>query len=129
MKLLLDTHTFLWFIKNDPQLSQKARQMLEKRGNILYISIASIWEMAIKNGLGKLPMEEDIEIFIPKHLRLNRIAVMSITQEHTYCASKLPLHHRDPFDRILIAQCLVEEIAIVCADSAFDDYEGVTRLW
>lgn len=129
MKFLLDTHTFLWFITNDPKLSHTAKQLLEMGDSLLFISIESIWEMTIKNGLGKLPMEEDIEIFIPKHLQINRIEVLPITQEHTYRVTKLPLHHRDPFDRILIAQSLVEELPLVCADAALDDYEGMTRIW
>ncbi len=122
MKLLLDTHTLLWFIANDPKLSPVARKLVEDGDNVLFVSIATVWEIAIKNGLGKLVLAEpiEIEIFLPNQLRTNRIDVLPITQEHAFLAGKLPLHHRDPFDRMLIAQSLIESIAVVTADSAFD---------
>lgn len=129
MKLLLDTHTFLWFVTNDPKLSDSARVVLEEGENTLYVSIATIWEIAIKNGLGKLPLAQPIEIFIPTQLTSNRIDILPVTQEHAFLAGRLPLHHRDPFDRMLIAQSLSEKIPLVSGDSTFDAYADLTRLW
>ncbi len=129
MKLLLDTHTFLWFVAGDTQLSPTARRMIEDLGNKRYISIASIWEMSIKHGIGKLPFAQPIEIFIPTQLQLNRIDILPITQEHAFYAGQLPMHHRDPFDRMLIAQSIVEAIPLVSADTSFVAYTGLTRIW
>lgn len=129
MKLLLDTHAFLWFVAGDTQLSPTARRMIEDLGNERYISIASIWEMSIKHGIGKLPFAQPIEIFIPTQLQLNRIDILPITQEHTFYAGQLPMHHRDPFDRMLIAQSIVEAIPLVSADTSFVAYTGLTRIW
>ena len=129
MKLLLDTHTFLWFVTNDPLLSQVAHTYLEDPNNTLYLSIASVWEMSIKHGIGKLPFAQPIEIFIPTQLQLNRIDILPITQEHTFYAGQLPMHHRDPFDRMLIAQSIVEAIPLVSADTSFVAYTGLTQIW
>jgi PIN domain nuclease of toxin-antitoxin system len=129
LKLLLDTHTFLWFINGDTKLSVPAREAIEDLNNERFISIASIWEMSIKNGLGKLPFAQPIEIFIPDQLKANRIDILPITQEHAFLAGRLPLHHRDPFDRMLIAQSLSEKIPLVSSDSTFDAYADLTRLW
>lgn len=129
MKLLLDTHTFLWFVNGNSQLSLRARLAIEDLNHERFFSIASVWEMAIKNGLGKLPLAEPIETFVPTQLRTNRIDVLPITPEHAFRAGQLPFHHRDPFDRIIIAQSLAENIALVSADSTFDSYTGLTRFW
>ncbi|WP_395092224.1 type II toxin-antitoxin system VapC family toxin [Armatimonas sp.] len=129
MKLLLDTHTFLWFVAGDTQLSPTARRMIEDLGNDRYLSIASIWEMSIKHGIGKLPFAQPIEIFIPTQLRINRIDILPITQEHAFQAGQLPTHHRDPFDRMLIAQSLIEAIPLVSADTNFSAYTGLNQIW
>ncbi|MBC8074783.1 MAG: type II toxin-antitoxin system VapC family toxin [Chloroflexales bacterium] len=128
MKLLLDTHTFLWFVNGDAKLSSPSRQLIEDVTNDRLISIASIWEMAIKVSTGRLQFDEPFAHFIPTQLQQNRIAILDITIAHTMHVAELPYHHRDPFDRLLIAQALVEVIPIVGADSAFDPY-GITRLW
>lgn len=127
MKLLLDTHTFLWFIDDSPQLSQKGKTLLEA-DHALLLSIASLWEIAIKLRLGKLTVEMPTEVLMTQQLTRNDIDVLPITVAHLLVVSTLPLHHRDPFDRLLIAQAIVEQIPIVSADPAFDAYP-VQRLW
>lgn len=128
MRILLDTHAFLWFITADPKLSTAAEEAIRRRSNEPLLSIASVWEIAIKLNLGRLPIPEPLDSFIPEQLRINRIRLLPVELHHTFEVARLPLHHRDPFDRILIAQALAEEIAVVTADSAFDDYP-VRRVW
>lgn len=127
MKFLLDTHTFLWFIDDSPQLSQKGKALLEAN-NALLLSIASLWEIAIKLSLGKLTVKMPTEVLMTQQLTCNDIDVLPITVAHLLVVSTLPLHHRDPFDRLLIAQAIVEQTPIVSADPAFDAYP-VHRLW
>jgi len=127
MKLLLDTHTFLRFIDDSPQLSQKGKALLEA-DNALLLSIASLWEIAIKLSLGKLTVKMSTEVLMTQQLTRNDIDVLPITVAHLLVVSTLPLHHRDPFDRLLIAQAIVEQTPIVSADPAFDAYP-VQRLW
>ena len=128
MKLLLDTHTFLWFLDGSPQLSPPARSLVEDGTNEVYLSSGSLWEMAIKVSLGKLTPAQPFETPIPAQLALNSIQVLAISVAHTAQVAALPFHHRDPFDRLLIAQALVEGMPIVGVDTAFDAY-SVTRLW
>src|SRR5215510_9032535 len=127
MKLLLDTHTFLWFLDDSPQLSQKGKALLEADNDLL-LSVASLWEIAIKLCLGKLTVAVPIEVLMTQQLTQNDIVLLPITVAPLIVVSTLPLHHRDPFDRLLIAQALVEQISIVSADPAFDAYP-VQRLW
>ncbi len=127
MKLLLDTHTFLWFIDDSPQLSQKGKTLLEA-DNELLLSIASLWEIAIKLRLSKLTVAMPVEVLMTQQLTQNDIALLPITVAPLMIVSTLPLHHRDPFDRLLIAQAMVEQMPIVSADPAFDAYP-VQRLW
>lgn len=127
MKLLLDTHTFLWFIDDSPQLSQKGKTLLEA-DNELLLSIASLWEIAIKLRLGKLTVAMPTEVLMTQQLTQNDIELLPITVAPLIVVSTLPLHHRDPFDRLLIAQAMVEQMPIVSADPAFDAYP-VQRLW
>jgi len=127
MKLLLDTHTFLWFIDDSPQLSQKWKALLEA-DNELLLSIASLWEIAIKLRLSKLTVAMPVEVLMTQQLTQNDIALLPITVAPLMIVSTLPLHHRDPFDRLLIAQAMVEQMPIVSADPAFDAYP-VQRLW
>lgn len=128
MRLLLDTHSFLWFINGSPQISTNARTLIEDASNQPLLSAASLWEMAIKLSLGKLSLAQPFEVLIPQQMRLNGIKLLGIEIEHTAAVSKLPFHHRDPFDRLLIAQAMVEQIPIVSADTAFDTY-SIKRLW
>jgi PIN domain nuclease of toxin-antitoxin system len=128
MKLLLDTHTFLWFIMGNPKLSEKARALIEDTGNDRLLSIASLWEIAIKHSLGKLSLARPFQALIPQQLERNRIEVLPITVAHLATVTMLPFHHRDPFDRLLVAQAAVERLPVVTVDSAFDAY-AVERLW
>lgn len=127
-RALLDTHSFLWFVTADPKLSASAERLISAGSNELLLSVASIWEMAIKVSIGRLPIPEPLDTFIPEHLRRNRIGLLPIEPTHTFEVARLPLHHRDPFDRLLIAQALIEGLPIVSADSAFDDY-SIERAW
>ncbi|HEX8832305.1 MAG TPA: type II toxin-antitoxin system VapC family toxin [Longimicrobium sp.] len=128
MRLLLDTHAFLWFVTASPKLSAEAEGVIRASGNQLLLSVASVWETAIKQNLGRLPIPEPLDSFIPAHLRTNRITLLPIQLRHTFAVSRLPLHHRDPFDRLLVAQAISESIPVVSADGAFDAYP-VQRLW
>jgi PIN domain nuclease of toxin-antitoxin system len=128
MRILLDTHSFLWFIMGSPKLSSKAHDEIESQDNDRFLSVASLWEMVIKTSLGKLTLAEPFHLLIPRQLTLNGIERLSIEIGHLNVLLSLPFHHRDPFDRLLIAQALSEQMPIVSADSNFDAY-GVQRLW
>lgn len=128
MKLLLDTHAFLWFIMGSPHLSSRARALIEDAANEKFLSVASLWETAIKLSLGKLTLTTSFESLIPAQLSLNGIDLLNITTGHAAVVATLPFHHRDPFDRLLIAQAMVEKIPLVSTDAAFDSY-AVQRLW
>jgi PIN domain nuclease of toxin-antitoxin system len=128
VRLLLDTHTFLWFVMGDARLSARARALIEDRGNERLLSLASLWEMAIKHRLGKLSLTEPFDTLIPGQLDLTGVRLLDIRFSHITVVSALPLHHRDPFDRMLIAQAIIEESPLLSADSAFDAYR-VTRIW
>jgi PIN domain nuclease of toxin-antitoxin system len=128
MKFLLDTHSFLWFIDGNARLSMAARQLIEEPANERLVSIASLWEIAIKASLGRLTFAQPFATLLPDQLQRNSMQVLDITVAHTTAVASLPFHHRDPFDRMLIAQALVEVIPIVSVDSAFDAY-GISRLW
>ncbi len=127
MKFLIDTHIFLWFINNDPQLSPTAKTLLESDVELL-LSVASLWEIAIKISTGKMTLLKPFEIFIPEQLQQNDITVLPIETNHLTYITALPFHHRDPFDRLLIAQSIVERIAIVSVDAAFDPYKVDRRM-
>lgn len=127
MKLLLGTHTFLWFVDDSPHLSVRAKALLESENDLL-LSIANLWEIAIKYRLNKLTLPAAYEVFMPQQVAVNDIEILPISIPHLAAVSILPLHHRDPFDRLLITQAIVESIAIVSVDSAFDAYP-VQRLW
>ena len=126
MRQLLDTHSFIWFVMGNPRISPRLRSLIEDNENLL--SIASVWEMAIKHSSGKLSFGLPFRIFIEQQLSLNSIELLSINLDHIDVIAALPFHHRDPFDRLLIAQSMVERIPILSADSAFDAYP-ITRLW
>ena len=127
MKLLLDTHTFLWFIEDSPKLSPEAKGLLESEAGLL-LSIASIWEMAIKISIGKLSLPSPFDEFVSEQLSKNSIELFPIRLAHLGLVSTLPFHHRDPFDRLLIAQAMTEQYPIVSIDDKFDAY-SVKRLW
>jgi PIN domain nuclease of toxin-antitoxin system len=127
MTILLDTHTFLWFINDSSELSRNATELLESDVDLL-LSVASLWEIAIKVNLKKLTLPDAYEIFIPQQIALNSIQILPIALQHLTLVAKLPLHHRDPFDRLLIAQAIAEDIQIISKDTKFDFY-SVERRW
>jgi len=128
MRYLLDTHSLIWFLAGDERLSLNARKIIENEENIIFISIASLWEISIKSSLGKLELIKPFEILFPQQLQENEIEIIGIKVEHLIVLSKLPFHHRDPFDRLIIAQAMVENVAIISKDSLFALYE-VQLLW
>lgn len=128
MRLLLDTHSFLWFIGGNASLSPTARTLIEDADNQPLLSMASLWELAIKLSIGKLSLGQPFETLIPEQMRLNGIELLQIEMAHVVVVAKLPFHHRDPFDRLLIAQAMVEQIPMVSGDPAFDLYR-IKRLW
>jgi PIN domain nuclease of toxin-antitoxin system len=126
--LLLDTHTFLWFVWDDPQLSSSAKALIEDPNNHKLVSIASCWEISIKAGVGKLELGEPSRSFLPREIARNNFELLPITLDHATMVEALPVHHRDPFDRLLVAQLIVESLEVVSTDAVFDQY-GVGRLW
>lgn len=128
MNFLLDTHGLIWFLTGDAQLSTRARTLIEDDSNRIFISIASLWEMAIKFSIGKLNIGRSFETLFPAQLDSNNIEVLDISIDHLKTVCKLPFHHRDPFDRILVAQALAEQWPVISADAVLDSY-GVHREW
>lgn len=130
MKLLLDTHTLLWLVEGDSQLSQSARNAIANATYELVISVATIWELAIKTTKLRQPLilSDPLDVYLAKWLPTYDIDVMPIRQEHALALLQLPQHHRDPFDRILIAQAICEEMAIVSGDGHFSSYP-ISLIW
>jgi PIN domain nuclease of toxin-antitoxin system len=128
MRLLLDAHAFLWFVLSDPALSPKARDLIADPDNDLYLSPASHWEIGIKVSIGKYQIPGSFESWMTQPLQINEIGILPILIGHTAAVIALPFHHKDPFDRLLIAQSLTEKMSIVSADTTLDAY-GVSRLW
>lgn len=128
MRLLIDTHVFLWWIDDASRLSSKARSALSNPGNDCLLSIASCWEIAIKASLDKLRLPSPIDRFIPEQLAVNTFRQLAIDFRHVAKVAALPFHHRDPFDRLLAAQALEEGCPIVSADAVFLKY-GLKRIW
>ena len=127
MRCLIDTHTFLWFIEDSPQLSAGAKNLLESDVDVL-LSVASLWEIAIKVSIGKLSVPDAYERFIPQQVAANDIEVLPISVAHLSVVAALPFHHRDPFDRLIIAQGMAEKVEIVSGDGEFDAYP-IKRFW
>ncbi|HEX2207080.1 MAG TPA: type II toxin-antitoxin system VapC family toxin [Longimicrobium sp.] len=128
MRSLLDTHAFLWFVTGDERLSGTAKETIEARNAEVLLSIASIWEIAIKVALGRLPLPSPVRSFVPRQMKENRIGLLPVALDHAVEAGSLPHHHRDPFDRMLVVQSFMEEIPIISADPELDRY-GVHRVW
>jgi len=128
LRILLDTHTFLWFTLGDPQLSASARALIEDPSNDKLVSPATYWEIAIKVSIGKLPLSQPYEDFMDRGIRQNGFNILPIEPRHTAALVAMLFHHKDPFDRLLIAQVLVEGIPIVSIDVVLDTY-GVKRMW
>ena len=128
MSLLLDTHTFLWFINDDPRLSATAARHIGDPAARVLVSVVTAWEIAIKVSTGKLKLDRPLTRLWPESLARNEFEVLDVRSEHVMAISPLPLHHRDPFDRLLIAQAISEGLQLVSADVAFDAYP-VERIW
>ncbi len=128
MNLLLDTHSFLWFIENNPKLNADMVALIKNRDNDVFLSTVSLWEIAIKSSLGKLQLGMPFRLFVLSQVSLNNINLLDIAVRHIEEVAILPFHHKDPFDRLLIAQATVEQMPIISLDTTFDAY-GVTRIW
>ncbi len=127
-KYLLDTHTFLWWISDAPELTAKARAAIADADNDCFLSMASCWEMAIKSSLGKLSLIKPVEKFVTEQLTANSFSLLSIELRHVAKVETLSFYHRDPFDRLLIAQALTDRLTMISADTVFADY-GVNLIW
>ncbi|MBD2356063.1 type II toxin-antitoxin system VapC family toxin [Tolypothrix sp. FACHB-123] len=128
MRFLLDTHAFIWWVTDDSQLSVTARNVISDSSNSLFLSVVSSWEIIIKNKLGKLTLPEPVEQYIPNRLAINRFESLPIDMSHVLQVANLPNIHRDPFDRILIAQSQVEQLPIVTIDQQIIQY-AVQTIW
>lgn len=127
MRLLLDTHAVAWWLLGDERLSEAAREAIAAASEVL-VSAASAWELSTKARLGKWPAAQDLARDLGAWVQRQGMTPLAITLDHGARAGSLPGPHRDPFDRMLIAQCQAEDLTIVSADNAFDDY-GVRRIW
>ena len=123
MKLLLDTHTFLWWITSDPKLSPTANELISDIHNTTYWSAASSWEVSIKYKIGRLPLPDPPEFFLPVELEKNRIESLPIIDAHAFQSGLLPRHHRDPFDRMLVSQAQVESLVLISNDRRLSHYD------
>lgn len=128
MRLLLDTHTFIWFVTDSPRLNATAKRLIEDEYNEKLLSIASVWEMAIKHSIGELSFDLPFMVFIEQQMYQNSMSLLDINIFHLNTVANLLLHHRDPFDRSIVAQSMVEQIPIVGIDEVFDSY-NIERLW
>ena len=128
MKLLLDTHVIIWSAGNPEKLSQRVRNLLIDSNNFWVVSMASVWELQIKSHLGKLNLSLSLPNFIETQQRVNNLQLLPIELTHIYALEALPSHHRDPFDRIIIAQAIVEKMPLLSIDAVFDVYP-VQRVW
>lgn len=127
-KLLLDTHSFLWWVLDPKQLSKKAILAIEAPSNEIYLSGVSVWEMAIKVSLGKLGLPLSVEAFVTRYCHENRFKMLPIDFRHVARIEHLPKHHGDPFDRLLISQAIEEGLTIISKDQLFKRY-AISRLW
>jgi PIN domain nuclease of toxin-antitoxin system len=128
MRLLLDTHAFLWAVGEPRKISARAATALRTSANELHLSAASVWEMAIKRSLGKLETDMPLDDLVAQGREKIQLRLLDMTAAHAVSVEALPFHHKDPFDRLLIAQALWEGMTIVGADGRFDRY-GVKRVW
>lgn len=128
MRLLFDTHTILWFLANGPKLSSRARAAILDTANTRWASPISLLEIALKNRIGKLPLPDPFGVMFPASLTASDMHLLPVEPEHIEPLAWLPMHHRDPFDRLLAATAMVEGLTLVSADTAFDAY-GLSRHW
>jgi PIN domain nuclease of toxin-antitoxin system len=128
MKLLLDTHAFIWWASESERLSERVRILLADGQNALYFSVASAWEIQIKVQIGKLNTDEPLSLTISKQQKRNNLRLIAVTLEHALAIEQLPMHHKDPFDRLLIAQARVENLTLVTHDSILTQYP-IKTIW
>jgi PIN domain nuclease of toxin-antitoxin system len=126
--ILLDTHVLLWFLQDDPQLSQPAKNAIEDPANRKVVSVASCWEVAIKAGIGKLKLGEPAGTLLTRELTRNCFDLLPISLANATAVELLPTHHKDPFDRMIVAQALEESLPNVSHDGELDRY-GIRRIW
>jgi PIN domain nuclease of toxin-antitoxin system len=126
--ILLDSHAFLWFLWDDQRLSQDAKAQIENANNRKLVSIASCWEIAIKARLRKLDLGEAASSYLPREIAKNHFELLPISLDHATMVEKLAHHHRDPFDRLLVAQAIIEGTPLASTDTIFDQY-GIARIW
>ena len=128
MNYLLDTHTLLWITTEDSKLSENAKDLYLNNENEILLSMASIWELAIKSSINKISFDTTLEDYIEQHVRSNNIKILDIELSHVIRVENLPFHHRDPFDRLIIAQAIEEKLPIISKDNFFDKYD-IQRKW
>ncbi|NJR52098.1 MAG: type II toxin-antitoxin system VapC family toxin [Leptolyngbyaceae cyanobacterium CSU_1_3] len=128
MNALLDTHAFLWWVIDDPQLSNTAKAIITEPTNTIYFSVVSAWEIIIKERTGKLSLPESPEAYIPSRLASNRFVTLTVEMHHVLQIALLPNHHRDPFDRLLIAQSQIENLPLLTVDHLISQY-SVNVIW
>jgi PIN domain nuclease of toxin-antitoxin system len=129
MLALLDTNAFLWWVTDDYRLSEQAREVISDPGNTIFFSVASAWEIVIKTKLGKLPLPEPPETYIPSRVNYYGFQILPIEMKYVLHISKLENHHNDPFDRLLIAQSQVERLPIITVDKKISLYYDVAVIW
>lgn len=128
MRALIDTSSLIWFIAGNDKLSKTARDFIENFDNELILSVASLWEIAIKVSIGKLELLGQFDRFIPEKLEENEIGILHVDMAHFSEMMKLSFHHRDPFDRLIIAQSVSESLPLIACDSIFKKYP-VSMIW
>jgi len=128
VRLLIDTHTLIWAMDDPSKLSEPAAMALQDPTNELLLSAATIWEMAIKIGQGKLKLSLPYRMWMEKAIAELELTTLPVTIQYAEQQASLPSHHKDPFDRLIIAQAMIERVQVVCEDAAFDAY-GITRIW
>jgi PIN domain nuclease of toxin-antitoxin system len=127
-RLLLDTNAFLWWVDDALELSTTARRVIATADNECFLSMASCWEMAVKSSLGKLKLKKPVMHFVQDQIASNDFRLLNIDLRHVSKVEAMPFHHRDPFDRLLIAQAVSEKLSIVSSDTIFSEY-GVKIVW
>ncbi len=123
MSVLLDTHILIWIAEGSRRIGKKAAVLITRPDSEVWLSAASVWEIAIKTARGKLRLAQPIGAWLPLRMRENAINQLAITQDHALAAAELPRHHEDPFDRMLIAQAQIEDLKIITADAQFERYD------
>ena len=126
--MLFRSHALYWFAEDDAKMPPRVKDIIENEQTEVWVSVVSIWEMAIKAANGKLELATQPDIYFADVLKKNGFSLLNVTYKHVILAAKLPLHHKDPFDRLIIAQSLVEQMPVISVDEIFDSY-GITRIW